>query len=103
MPFGRAQPGIGWMHTFRDIMAVYEEVTSGALSLRDYLASLRKPMSFASLSLDDPLPALVELPVAALHRVAGPRDAAAASARKGLLGRFVDAGRSVIAPRRMAK
>lgn len=103
VPFGRAQPGIGWMHTFRDIMAVYEEVTSGALSLRDYLASLRKPMSFASLSLDDPLPALVELPVAALHRVAGPRDAAAARARKGLLGRFVDAGRSVIAPRRMAK
>ncbi len=104
VPFGRAQPGIGWMHTFRDVMAVYEEVTSGALSLRDYMASLRKPMSFASLSFDDPLPALVELPVAALHRVIGTRDPASpTSPRKGMLTRLADAASSVITPRRMVK
>ena len=104
VPSCRARPGIGWMHSFRDLMAVYEEITGGTLSVRDYLASLRKPMSFASLSFDDPLPALVELPVAALHRVAGSHGTAATtSARKGLLGRLVDAGRSAIAPRRMVK
>jgi D-aspartate ligase len=104
LSFSRARPGVGWMHTFRDVMAVYEEITSGALSMRDYLASVRKPMSFASLSLDDPLPALVELPVAALHRVVGPRDpASTTSPHRGMLVRLADAASSVITPRRIVK
>ena len=97
----RAQPGIGWVHAFRDIMAVYEEYTKGELRVRGYLNSLRKPLSFASLSLDDPLPALVELPVAVLHRVASPHgETPTTTPRKGLLGRLADFGRSAIAPHR---
>ena len=100
----RARPGVGWMHATRDLMAVYEEITSGALSARDYLTSLRKPMSFATLSLDDPLPGLVELPIAALRRFARPHGTAiTTSPRKRMLGRLADTASSVITPRRMVK
>jgi predicted ATP-grasp superfamily ATP-dependent carboligase len=37
--------------------------------VRDYLASLRKPLTSGSFALDDPMPALVELPVAACNRL----------------------------------
>jgi predicted ATP-grasp superfamily ATP-dependent carboligase len=44
------------------------------LKLGDYLAGLRKPMAFASFALDDPLPAIVELPAVAWYRFAKGRD-----------------------------
>jgi predicted ATP-grasp superfamily ATP-dependent carboligase len=67
----RGRPGVAWMHASRDIVAAYQEFTRGDLTLADYLASFRKPLAFANFAFDDPLPALVELPVAAWNRFMG--------------------------------
>jgi D-aspartate ligase len=58
------------MHSSRDVIAAYEEISNGTLSLRDYLASFRTRLAFANFALDDPMPAIVELPVAAWKRFA---------------------------------
>jgi len=70
----RARAGIGWMHASRDVIAAYQEMKAGALTPGGYLKSLGKPLSFANFALDDPLPALVELPVASLNRIMGGLD-----------------------------
>ena len=67
---GRALPGVAWIHTSRDLVAAFQEMRAGNLTLRDYLASLRKPLISASFAIDDPMPAIVELPVAAWNRLA---------------------------------
>ena len=65
----RARPGVAWMHTSRDIIAAWQEMRSGGLTVGEYLKGLAQPLSFAGFALDDPMPALVELPVAALNRL----------------------------------
>jgi len=67
---GRARPGVAWMHASRDVMAAYEEFANGALTVGEYLASFTKPLAFANFAFDDPMPAIVELPVAAWNRFA---------------------------------
>ena len=67
---GRALPGVAWIHSSRDLVAAFQEMRAGNLTLRDYFASLRKPLISASFALDDPIPAIVELPVAAWNRFA---------------------------------
>ncbi len=64
----RARAGVGWMHGSRDILAACEEISGGGLKIRDYLSSFCRPLVFANFALDDPLPAIVELPVAAFNR-----------------------------------
>jgi len=64
----RGRPGVAWMHSTRDVVAAYQEMMNGDLTLGQYLSSFRKPMAFASFALDDPLPAIVELPVAVWNR-----------------------------------
>ena len=66
----RARTGLAWMHSSRDVIAAYEEISNGTLSLRDYLASFGTRLAFANFALDDPMPAIVELPVAAWKRLA---------------------------------
>jgi D-aspartate ligase len=66
----RAQPGVAWMHASRDIMAAYGELTAGSLSLGKYLRSFGQRLTFANFAVDDPMPAIVELPVAAWNRFA---------------------------------
>ncbi len=66
---GRAKTGVAWMHAGRDAIAAYQEVSRGVTTVSDYLASFRKPLAFANFALDDPLPAIVELPVAAWRRI----------------------------------
>jgi D-aspartate ligase len=67
---GRARTGVAWMHASRDVVAAYQEISRGALTVREYLAGFCQPLAFANFALDDPLPAMVELPVAAWNRVA---------------------------------
>jgi predicted ATP-grasp superfamily ATP-dependent carboligase len=52
------------------IIGAYKEIANGTLSLRDYLASFRTRLAFANFALDDPMPAIAELPVAAWKRLA---------------------------------
>ena len=66
---GRARPGVAWMHASRDMVAAAQEMRRGTLTLANYLASFRQPLTFASFAIDDPLPAIVELPVLALRRL----------------------------------
>jgi len=67
---GRARPGVAWMHASRDVIAAYEEISNDTLTARDYLLSFRKSLAFANFAFDDPVPAMVELPVAAWNRFA---------------------------------
>lgn len=66
---GRAKTGVAWMHGSRDVIAAYQEISRGALTVGGYLASFRKPLAFANVALDDPLPAIVEVPIQAWHRI----------------------------------
>ena len=62
--------GVAWMHTSRDLLAAWREVRQGTLTIANYLAGFRKPLAFANFALDDPMPALVELPVLAWNQIA---------------------------------
>ena len=66
---GRAKAGVAWMYASRDILAAFAEISRGVLSLGDYLAGFRKQLVFASFAVDDPLPAIAELPLLAWNRL----------------------------------
>jgi predicted ATP-grasp superfamily ATP-dependent carboligase len=51
-------------------LAAYEEFANGPLSVGEYLMSFTKPLAFANFAFDDPMPAIVELPVAVWNRLA---------------------------------
>ncbi len=85
----RARAGAAWMHASRDVIAAVQEIAGGNLSLRDYARCFTKPMTFASFALDDPLPAIVEFPVAAWNRIANRwRGRPQKPTRKTLTGRL---------------
>ena len=69
----RGKTGVAWMHASRDIVAAYQEISRGTLTLSNYLKGFRQPLAFANFALDDPLPAIVELPVAVWNRFANGR------------------------------
>ena len=83
----RARAGVAWMHASRDIVAAYQERSRGTMTVRDYLAGFRKPLAFANFALDDPLPAIVEIPVAVWNRIAhGGKERADTVARERMRG-----------------
>lgn len=59
----RVPVGVRWVRLVTDLPAVALEIRAGTLSLPDYLRSLRGPLECAILAPDDPLPALVEVPL----------------------------------------
>jgi len=61
----RGRAGVSWVHFSRDVVAAWQEMRTGSLSLGDYLRSLRMPLEFAIFAKDDPLPGLVDLPLMA--------------------------------------
>jgi predicted ATP-grasp superfamily ATP-dependent carboligase len=64
LPSARGAPGVGWMHASRDIVAGCQEMAAGYLAPRDYFASLRRPLQFAAFATDDPLPGVLDVPLA---------------------------------------
>jgi D-aspartate ligase len=60
----RARPGIRWVRAATDLPAVVQEIRRNHLSLRAYLSSLLGPIEYAILAPDDPLPAVLEVPLA---------------------------------------
>jgi len=52
-----------WMHGSRDLVAACQEMLAGTLSPAHYLA-FRPNLVFAAFTLDDPLPGIVEMPLA---------------------------------------
>ncbi|WP_119269069.1 carboxylate--amine ligase [Taklimakanibacter deserti] len=59
----RARAGVGWMFGQRDPVAAFQLALAGRLDVGRWLASLTRTRTFASLSLSDPLPSLIELPI----------------------------------------
>lgn len=60
-----AMPNIGWMFLVRDLVASVQTWRRGTLSPADYFVSWTRTRCFATFSLRDPLPALIELPLTA--------------------------------------
>ena len=52
------------MHGSRDLVAAAHGMLAGRLTPAAWLRSFTKPLVFAAFALDDPLPGLVELPLA---------------------------------------
>jgi len=61
----RADSDARWMYLPRDILAAIAGMLAGTLKPTDYLHSFRRPIAFATFGKDDPLPALVDLPLTA--------------------------------------
>ena len=59
----RAAIGVRWARAVTDVPAAWLSIRRGTLSPRAYLASLRGPLEPAVAALDDPLPAIAELPL----------------------------------------
>jgi predicted ATP-grasp superfamily ATP-dependent carboligase len=63
IPKLRGSTGKRWMHLSGDLRVVSEEILRRRLSLADYLRSFRGPLETAIFAWDDPLPALLDLPL----------------------------------------
>jgi hypothetical protein len=46
-----------------DVPTALSEIRKRRLRVRDYARNFRRPMDYATLTLDDPIPGLIELPL----------------------------------------
>jgi len=58
----RGRAGVRWVRALTDVPVVWREIRAGRMSPLSYVASLRRPIEFAVLAADDPIPALLEVP-----------------------------------------
>ena len=65
VPAVSSRPGVGWMRMTTDLPTVLKEIRRRRMSVREYVASLRRPRESAIFAKDDPLPGLVEVPMLA--------------------------------------
>jgi predicted ATP-grasp superfamily ATP-dependent carboligase len=56
---------VRWVRLTTDVPTALREVARRQLSAVDYIRSLRGPLEYATWSLDDPIPALAEVPLVA--------------------------------------
>ncbi len=63
VPRGRVPAGVHWVRAVTDIPAAMTQMGRGTLSPAAYVRSLTSPLEFAILAVDDPAPALVEVPL----------------------------------------
>jgi predicted ATP-grasp superfamily ATP-dependent carboligase len=68
-PAAKAPEDHRWMHVLRDAPAVLSLLRQGQWhgGLSGYLACYRRPLAWATLAWDDPVPCLVEIPITALR------------------------------------
>ena len=59
----KAIAGVRWVRMSTDLFAAASEMLRGTTTVRAYLDSLCAPLEFASFAFDDPLPALLEMPL----------------------------------------
>jgi predicted ATP-grasp superfamily ATP-dependent carboligase len=65
IPEQRGRAGVRWVRMTTDLPTALGEILHGRLSLGAYLTTFRPPVESAILALDDPWPALLELPLMA--------------------------------------
>ena len=78
----RGRCGARWLYFSRDLAAAVCEMIAGRLSPFAYLRSFRRPLAWAVFAWDDPVPALLDLPLSAIRIAArsfGRRRSAAAA------------------------
>jgi D-aspartate ligase len=63
IPEVRARPGVRWVRMVGDALAAVKEMSQGTLSPGAYLGSLRPPLEYAIFAPEDPIPALVDIPL----------------------------------------
>ena len=59
------RPGVRWMWLAADVPTALREMLRRRLSLAAYLRGFGRPIDFATIAVDDPLPGLVEIPLQA--------------------------------------
>lgn len=64
-----ARSGARWMRISTDVPAALHSIFRGRLSFKSYMRSLRGPLEFALMAKDDPLPALMDLPIYAFKHL----------------------------------
>ena len=69
VPEQTGRTGARWVRMSTDVPAAIHQMLRGSLSLGVYLRSLRSPLEFALMALDDPLPGLLDLPLFAYKRL----------------------------------
>jgi predicted ATP-grasp superfamily ATP-dependent carboligase len=77
-----AKSNIAWIHATRDLVAALQLIVRDQLDIDVYLASLKRRLVFSTFALDDPLPAIVDIPIT-LYRVLTRRLLPALSGRSG--------------------
>lgn len=63
VPILQARAGERWIHGSADLRVAVAEILNGGFSLSSYLRSIRGPKESAIFAWDDPLPALLDLPL----------------------------------------
>jgi len=63
IPGTKAAVGVRWVRMSTDAPTAIREILSGRLSLRDYIRSVRSPLSTAIYASDDILPGVLEIPL----------------------------------------
>jgi predicted ATP-grasp superfamily ATP-dependent carboligase len=63
VPKRTARMGVRWMRVSTDFPAAIHEMLCWRLRLGEYLRSFRRPLQFALMAADDPLPGLLDLPL----------------------------------------
>ncbi len=54
--------GIRWVRGLTDFPTVMKEIRAGRIGLKEYWRSIRPPAEWALIAIDDPIPALIEVP-----------------------------------------
>ncbi len=80
-----ARKHAAWMHLSRDLVAAAQEMRAGTFTLAQYLQSFRSPLQFAAYAADDPLPGIVDLPIALLRVLTNRLPIAARQMARGLI------------------
>jgi len=65
IPATEAAVGVRWVRMSTDAPTAIREILRGRLALREYLRSIRPPLSPAIYASDDPLPGVLEIPLLA--------------------------------------
>jgi D-aspartate ligase len=58
-----APAGVRWMWPAADVPTAFGEIRKRRLRIRDYVRNFRRPVDYATLAVDDPVPGLIELPL----------------------------------------
>ncbi len=67
-----APPGVRWVWLAGDVPTAVREIARRRLRLLDYLRSFRRPVDLATVTLDDPRPGLMEVPLQVGIRLRAP-------------------------------